>query len=98
METYGNLGVLVVRCFGFGMRLRRMANLKAMEFCVGKKKDTVLCWKQDFWQDGLHFRLKTELRLKQHETSGIHTFKHNCQTDLSNPEKQQKNQPEFLSF
>jgi len=28
----------VVRCFGFGMSLRRMANLKAMEFCVKKKK------------------------------------------------------------
>lgn len=42
LTTYGNLEWLgvtqVVRCFGFGMSLRRMANLKAMEFCVEKKR------------------------------------------------------------
>ena len=44
LTTHGNLellGVLVVRCFGFGMSLRRIANLKAMEFCL-EKKDALL--------------------------------------------------------
>jgi len=81
LTTYGplqwNLGVLAVRCFGFGMSLRRMANLKAMEFCVGKKKDTVLCWKQDFWQDGLPLGFTSPLSTTARPT---------CQ----NPEKQQK--------
>lgn len=51
-----------------------------------KKKDTVLCWKQDFWQDGLHFRLKTELRLKPLRfTSPLSTTaRPTCQTLRSN--------------
>ena len=86
LTTYGNLELLgvtqVVRCFGFGMSLRRMANLKAMEFCVEKKK--MLCWKQDFWQDGLPLGFTSPLR--------------SLPDRPVKPWEATKKEPEFLSF